>query len=525
MVLFMASRTLNPRAKKRQNHTTGIATPTGNLPWWAPLLAVSIVLFILRAVYVVWFTPYGLAPDEAQYWSWLANPDYSYLTKPPLTTFVIGFSTALFGDTLFGVKFFALLSQSVVPLLGAALARELAPQTHKNQSGLWAFALLTTVPLIAAGGLIMAPDVLLLPLWLGAMLAVVRGLNAPTPARALCWPRWVIMGVLVGLAGLAKYSAVLFFPLLFLFVLGFKREWVKAPQFYLAGLIALALQAPVVYWNATNSWVGLHHLLWQAEGDGRHGGLATLADFVGGQALVLGPLALVLLVCAWAHYARKGRKLPAPIAFVLVMTLPIFIGFMLQTFSAKVQANWPLLATVPALPLVAVYLAQLRWNRLKLMAIMAGLVLSTLLSLALYNTQVLRPILPLKTDPTKDLLGWADMGVLLGGVLQRLENPIVLGVRYQTLAPLAFHTTPKIDWFYWNAEGRRATDYDDWLWPQSLPHRPVVLVKESADFPIHVAELFRECKPWYSLGTEQNTEVVRRLYTWVCWDYRATQGQ
>jgi hypothetical protein len=149
-----------------------------------------------------------------------------------------------------------------------------------------------------------------------------------------------------------------------------------------------------------------------------------------------------------------------------------------------------------------------------------GLVLSSALSLALYNTQLLRPVLPLKTDPTKDLLGWPEMGVLLGGALQRLNNPIVLGVRYQTLAPLAFHTTPNVTWMYWNAEGRRATDYDDWKWPQSLPNRPVVVVKESPDFPIHVTELFTECRPWHNLGIEQHHEVVRRLYTWVCWGYR-----
>jgi 4-amino-4-deoxy-L-arabinose transferase-like glycosyltransferase len=480
---------------------------------------ISALLLLGRMAYLQWLTPYGLAPDEAQYWTWLQNLDWSYVTKPPLTTWAMGLSTAVLGETLVGVKFFALFSQAIVPLLGAALAREVAPATLKNSAGWLAFVGLTTLPLVAAGGLMMTPDALLLPLWLGALLALVRAWDVST-ARALCWPRWLLIGGLIGLAGLAKYTAALFFPLLAVLLAWQRPQWLKVPQIWAAAALALALQAPVIYWNYTHGWAGLHHLLWQAEGDGRHGGLATLGDFLGGQALVLGPLGLMLILLAWGHAVRQGRRLVLRAATLVVFTLPIFLAFAAQTLGSKVQANWPLLATVPAIPLAAVWLAGVRWNRLNSTLVALGLALNLFLSAALYNTHLIRPILPYKIDPTKDLMGWQDMGDLLGNALQRLDNPLVLGVRYQTLAPLAFHLNPRYDWFYWNAEGRRAVDYDDWLWPASLPNRPVVLVKESPDFPIHVTELFRECRPWHSLGTEQHGLIVRRLYTWLCWGYR-----
>ncbi len=495
------------------------------------MLLISVALLLARAAYLQWLTPYGLAPDEAQYWTWLQNNDFSFLTKPPLTTWAMGLSTTVLGDTLLGVKFFALLAQGLVPLLGAAIARELArdftrdlardmgPSDLQNRAGWLAFVGLSTVPLVAAGGLIMAPDALLLPLWLGALLAVLRAVNR-TSAQALCWPRWLIIGALVGLAGLAKYSAVLFFPLLGLWLLWQRPQWLKASQVWAAGLLALALQAPVVWWNYTNGWAGLHHLLWQAEGDSRHGGLATLAEFLGSQALVLGPLGLILIVLAWGHGVRQGRRVASASSFILIMTLPIFLGFMFQTFGSKVQANWPILATIPALPLAAAWLATVKLNRFSSLLLALGLALNLLLSAALYNTHVIRDLLPYKADPTKDLMGWQDMGELLGSALQRLNNPLLLGVRYQTIAPLAFHTSPRADWIYWNAEGRRAVDYDDWNWPQNIGARPVVLVKESPDFPLHVAELFTECRPWHALGTEQHGIQVRRLFTWLCWGYR-----
>jgi 4-amino-4-deoxy-L-arabinose transferase-like glycosyltransferase len=485
------------------------------------MATLSLGLLGLRLAYWQWFSPYGLAPDEAQYWTWLQNLDLSYATKPPLTTWAMGLSTALLGHTLVGVKLFALLAQALVPLLGAALARALVPVPQQQRAGWLAFIMFSTVPLVAAGGLIMAPDALLLPLWLGALLALVRALAAPSSAGALCWPRWLLIGTLIGLAGLAKYTAALFFPLLVGLLLWQRPAWLQRPQIWAAALLALAFQAPVIYWNFHNDWAGLHHLLWQAAGDDRHGGLTSFLQFLGSQALVLGPVGLGLLLLGWGHVGARWRQAKPTVAAVWAFTLPIFLGFVAQAWFSKVQANWPLLATIPALALAAAWLAT-RWplSRVARALLMAGLGLNLALSLALYNTQLLRPWLPHKADPTKDLLGWPQMGELLGSALQRLHNPIILGVRYQTLAPLAFHTTPAVDWIYWNAEGRRMVDYDDWNWPASLPNRPVVLVQESPNFSLHVAELFNNCRPWHNLGVEQHGEVVRRLYTWLCWGYR-----
>lgn len=481
-------------------------------------------LLVVRVFYLRVGTPYGLAPDEAQYWTWLAHDDWSFVTKPPLTTWLMGVSTAWLGDTLVGVKLFALLGQVAVVGLGVALARALVPAPERRAVGWWAFALLATVPMVAVGGLLMSPDALLLPLWMAALLVVVRALEVDD-ARALCWPRWLLLGVLVGLAGLAKYTAALFFPLLGLLLLWQRPRWLLAPQVWSAGALALLLQAPVLYWNMTHGWAGLHHVLWQADsGDSRHGGLGTLGDFLGGQALVLGPVVLIFMVMAWGRCLNFAASLPPRVAALTVFTLPIFAGFCAMTLTGKVQPNWPLLATVPALVLVAAFMPRLRratWPRV----LMAGVLLNALLTVLMYNTHVLRgPVaqavgisLPLKIDPTKDLMGWADMGELFGVALQRFDRPVVLSWRYQTLAQLQFHTRPRADFMYWNAEGRRAVDYDDWPWPADLASRPVVAVSEQPAFTPRLAELFNECRPWHSFGAEQQGVVVRRLYTWVCW--------
>lgn len=473
--------------------------------------AVAIALLLARIAYVVWLMPYGLGPDEAQYWHWTSHMDWSYLSKPPLTTTAIWLSTAVFGDTLLGVKLFALISQSAVALLGFGMAGLIGGTTVA-----WAaFALFSTLPLVAGGGLLMSPDALLLPLWMGALFIIMRTLPSNTPV----WGPWLLVGLLVGLAGLAKYTAVLCVPLVGLFVLLERPRWLLHPQPYAAALLALALQTPVVYWNLTHGMDGLTHVLWQTDGGGdtRHGGLATLADFMGGQALVLGPFTLLALIVVWGYKTYNYKTISPYLKLILIATLPLFAAFAAQTLQAKVQPNWPLLGTVPAMVLLAVALGRLpRWGMVALGLMLAT---NTALSLALHDTRLLAAVgiaLPHKNDPTKDLQGWNDMGQLVGLQLARLDNPVLLTSRYQTTAQLAFHTTGQPLTLYMNDGTRRPVQYDLWPWP-ALDNRLVVYVNEAPTLPAAVKARFGQCEPWTPLEVERGGTVLRHLNTWLCW--------
>lgn len=488
------------------------------MPDYGLLLGLTLAVFAFRLLYIVFWHPYGLAPDEAQYWSWLAHNDWSFLTKPPLTTWLMGVSTLVFGQTLLGVKFFALVGQAATAVLGFLLANEVMGR----RAGWWAWLLLTTVPLIAAGGFIMCPDAVLVPLWMAALLAVVRGVGKPE-LQALCWPRWVIVGVLVGLGGLAKYSAALFFPLLGIYLLVAKREWLKRPQIWGSGVIALAFQLPVLVWNAQNHWVGVEHVLWQADGGGKaHSVLQGVGEFLGGQALVLGPM--VFLLGAWAVWRMARRYRSPKVDFLLWMSVSILGMFLLLSFTSKVQANWPVLGAVGAIVVLAVWLGRAKRREMAALAVV-GVLLNVFVSGVLMDTYKARDIhlMPLKAknDPTKDLRGWADMGQMLGLMLYKLDNPVVLSSRYQTLAPLMFHTVGNPEFAYINAEARRLNEYDLWPLPD-LADRLVVYVNEQPVLPPKIRGMFTQCEPWHNLATEEYGQQVRRLNLWICWAGKTT---
>lgn len=515
------------RTNKKQSHlqrteaAAQVNWPRTLTEGWGLVWLLTLAVLLVRVAYVQFYHPYGLAPDEAQYWSWLSHNDWSFLTKPPLTTWLIGASTAVFGHTLLGVKFFALLGQAAVSVLGYAIARKVAGR----QAGWWAWILLTTAPLISGGGLIMSPDAILLPLWLGAMLCVVRAFSV-SDDKALCWGRWLIVGGLIGLAGLAKYSAAAFYPLLAVFLLVFKREWLLRPQIWVSGLVALVFQLPVLIWNIQHDWVGLGHVLWQAGGanDGRHGGLATFAEYLGGQALVLGPVVFGFVLWALTRCAQRADLATRWLVWVVAA---ILAAFAVLSFTTKVQANWPALGSVVALVVAAIWLAKAGQGRGRqwwvLWVVGFGIVLNSLLSVMLMDTYRARHIgmLPLKAknDPTKDLRGWADMGGMLGLMLYKLDNPLVLSSRYQTLAPLMFHTLGSPEFAYMNAEDKRLNQYDLWPMP-ALQNRLVVYVSEKPVLPEKVRGLFMTCTPWHTLGVEEYGIEVRRLNMWICWGSR-----
>lgn len=486
----------------------------------------TLAVLILRIAYVQFWHPYGLAPDEAQYWTWLAHNDWSFLTKPPLTTWLMGISTAVLGKTLLGVKLFALLGQGLVSLLGFAIAKEIGGQ----KAGWWAWLLLTTVPLIAVGGLLMSPDAVLLPFWLAALYSVVRALNR-TDEKALCWSRWILIGVLVGLGGLAKYSAAFFYPALGVYLLVWRREWLLRPQVWVSGIIALAFQTPVLIWNMQHGWVGLSHVLWQMKAhdmDDAQDVYATwkgVSQFVGSQVLVLGPIVFGMMSVALVRVAvqtYRGTRMPERkrgTRFLVVVGVGITAMFVGMSFFTKVQANWPILGTVVGVVLLAVWLGQVRRKSVVWIAV-AGIVLNAALSGIMMDTYKARSlgILPLKEklDPTKDLRGWAEMGNLVGVMMYKLDKPIILSSRYQTLAPLMFHTIGNPEFAYMNAEGKRLNEYDLWPLPD-LNGRLVVYVNEQSNLPEKVKGMFSQCEPWHTVGVEEYGIQVRKLSMWLCW--------
>lgn len=83
---------------------THSATPT-------TLVVLALISISLLGLRMLEFTlsGAGLHVDEAQYWLWSRDLQWGYFSKPPVLVALIKASTALWGDSLLGVKALSML--------------------------------------------------------------------------------------------------------------------------------------------------------------------------------------------------------------------------------------------------------------------------------------------------------------------------------------------------------------------------------------------------------------------------------
>ena len=176
-------------------------------PWarsWSATITLVVGVLLLRWVYLAFFSPYALIEDEAFYWLWSKHPAWSYYTKGPGIAVTIGASTALLGDTEFGVRALAPVFAALLALVAAALARDVS---RDGRAGFAAAALVTLAPGLAIAPLLMTIDVPYMACWAFAAWSAWRAVSG---GRAGWW--WTVCGAALGVGFLFKYTILLLVP-------------------------------------------------------------------------------------------------------------------------------------------------------------------------------------------------------------------------------------------------------------------------------------------------------------------------
>ncbi len=486
------------------------------------VVLVALALAALRLLYIH-LGPLELSPDEAQYWTWSHALDWSYYSKPPLISWLIAGGTTLVGHTELGVRWPATLLHGVISLLGFALLWR-----WRGALAAWlGFALLQLTPLFAVGGVLMTTDVPSITGWLLALYLLIR-VDWEQPSAKAHWPLWLGVGVAVGVAGLAKYSVAVFYPLLFLFlVLGPKRQkWLAMPQPYVAGVVSLLCQLPVLYWNSQNGWVAFKHVAGQASGgEGSVPLLESLGLFFGGQLMVVGPILLILLFVFWLSSRRNFETPDHTAALLWWFSAPIFIAFLwLAIGGSKVQANWPVLGMLAGMLGTIGWVTQRTWGK---WIVLAALVLNLPLTIGIHNTELVRTLgikLPPKNDPLKPLLGWNGLGSAVGALSERVGGDVVyLTPRYQTTAALSFYIPGQPQVLYLNPGSKRQNHYDYVDWPELNNRSIVMFITEGQGVPANVINGFRTCQPFNRVASTVWERVYKQAELYLCTGYRGIE--
>ncbi|HMC82846.1 MAG TPA: glycosyltransferase family 39 protein, partial [Candidatus Polarisedimenticolia bacterium] len=186
----------------------------------------------------------GIVPvsgDEAYYWQCSRHADWSYFDQPPLMIWLIGGSTRLLGVTETATRLPAVAIGLAIPLTLLGIGRRLFSD---RRAPLWAFVGLLATPLFTLGTMYSSADVLLC-----LFVLMVPPLAAVAILEDRAW-LWLVVGLLGGLGGLAKFSAVLYVPVVLVLALlhpGGRRQ-LRRPEPYLAALLGALAVSPALVW-------------------------------------------------------------------------------------------------------------------------------------------------------------------------------------------------------------------------------------------------------------------------------------
>lgn len=467
----------------------------------APKIAwIFVVLLLLRGVY--WFGAYPNS-DEAYYWLWGRNLDWSYYDHPPLHAWIQGLFYTLFGQSLGILRLPTVLSSGLVFYLEYSLVKYLygnptqEPSDHDTPRiarkiskqvihHYWQMTVLCTLvsPLYFIFLTMAWHDQWLVTFSFASAYGLIRFwdqyLEQPPEQRSSTPSHWLYIAAgSLGLAFLCKYTA-LFVGLAALTVMASikpLRSLFREPRLYGAVAIATTAVLPILIWNANHDWLSFQYYVTRSVDDGSSGFSIRpleVLGFWGLSILIVSPIIswaiFVLLIREPGHVnTRTTSATYWPMArwlFGISSGLLSLVGL----FSTALY-YWNILAyllLLPALPLF--FETRKRW--FKVAQGLGGWVAIVLV----FNYAILPVSVIFGPEGDQDgrmLFGWETVSSAVVTAAQSMpEDPLLLTSDYRSASALAYALDdPTV-----LAISNRKDQFDIWAQSRALAGKDAIIL-------------------------------------------------
>jgi 4-amino-4-deoxy-L-arabinose transferase-like glycosyltransferase len=383
-------------------------------------VAVAVVVLLLALA-----SRYGYYRDELYFRMLSDHPALGYVDQPPLTPWLAGLATHLFGDTAVGIRVPAALCAAAAVVLTAMIAAELGGSARAQLIAALGTAGSCYVLLVGHTLLTSSFD---LVAWEVVALFVLKALLRDNGK----W--WLCTGVAVGLSLYNKYLiALLCLGLLVgLAAVGPRRVLVNR-WLWAGAAVALVIGAPNIVYQVTHAWPQLKMALaLGADGNRNRNRLFMLP----GQLILVGlPLAPVWLV-GLVGLLRRPEWRPARamgLAFLVALVAVFVTG-------GRMDYPAPLLFVLLAAGAVLVdrWMVSLRRRRVIASALLVNLGLSVLLTLPVLPESVVADTpIPTADVEVRDSMGWPELARQVGAAVPFGENAVLLAQDYGEAGALA----------------------------------------------------------------------------------------
>jgi 4-amino-4-deoxy-L-arabinose transferase-like glycosyltransferase len=406
-----------------------------------------------------------ITPQEAYYWYYSQNPDLSYFDHPPAAAYSIWLGTQLFGDTVFGVKFMAVIWSLFINVLLYFITlryfQKKGVAENKNSTAFTVVLLYNLTVAASMYSILTVPDSPLMLFWF----MIVFSVQEYTITYKRRW--WVIAGICLGLALASKYSAIIITGSIFLYLI-FSKEYrylLLTPYPYLALVIGAVVFSPVIYWNASHEWASFKFQFVERAQAQKPLQLTYLIQLIISQLFMLTPLVFVFFIKGIYKYVRNFRQ-HTDLNLLFFTGIIIIAIFSYVSLKSLVKMNW-LLPGYLSLFVLTVVILNLDLLR-KSIWLKIGIGFSLFLIIVGFSILIL-PNVPLGEGNTWS--GWSDAGPRIYEHQKKLggrANCFIFSNGYKSAALTKFYLPDQQDTYAENIYGGRGLQFDYWGIPDSL---------------------------------------------------------
>lgn len=494
----------------------------GSMPWKRlPLWVVAIfaTIFLSYKLTLIFFAQPQI--DETYYWLWGQLPQLTYIDHPPLHGWVQGLVSIGLGWSVFALRALSLVTTGVTLWLVWVWSRRLtASEEDARYAFLLTVALLYSTPLMLFYSTLAVHERLLLVLLLlSTHFFADFAMRWTSDSRTSVWRLYLAAGFL-GLATLTKYMGGVVgigFALVLLLRRDTRRLYLN-PHLWLAALLSVLMQAPLLLWNLQHgfeslafhvtekSTLNLTGIKWAELRNTLLEGIALTSPFW------LWGLGVFLFRRAGAGFGGLLHSFSRG-AFVAT-TLAVFI--LATTLSRDVLPYW----NVPA---YAAFFAMAAWFMRSRVLLLAHFATGTVLSGLLVYHFSFFPVLDERTSlDSGNLYGWDQVSAEVLRAQAETGAEFLASNRWEEASQLGF--------------ALRRTDiaaltedvdaFDQWFEPASRDGQDaIVLVRGDALGDLaYVSTLFERVEPYRELTVTVADKPVFTHRLYLAQDFRAERS-
>jgi hypothetical protein len=410
------------------------------------LISFGILLLVVK-VFLMSQNTFPLWADEAQYWLWSKNLDLGYYSKPPMISYGIYLTTHFFNDS----EFFIRLSSPFVHFFTSIVVFKIAEILYDRKTALTSGCLYLLLPGVSFSSIFISTDVYLMFFFALSILYFLKALRDDS------FFKFTLMGVFIGLALLSKYTAIILYPSIGLYLIIEKGLWKKlfSPKLIWGGIVSIAVFSPNLYWNYLNGYVSFIHTNNNVISHEVSLYPNDMIEFIIGQFLILGPiLALIFISSIFKKDEEISQK-----KFLLSFSLPLIFAGTFVALIAGAQMHW----AAPGYVCAAIIISRMiiKFNLKKSESLSFALHLSVMVLLYLAAFYQSSEIVQKKFAR---IYKWNDLTNEVAEISKRYPSALIVTDERKSIANLIYNLRDEngnpAQIFKWNVSGK-INDYFD----------------------------------------------------------------